>query len=121
MYYKAQKDKDPIGTLPFSECDRAEMLAEKMFEVNYNGTKYALSSSLCAGFNFLFRYYFSMDSEEEFQDWAPAFTSLSCPKVDHDANDKRDLDMSYFTIRGVLDVSTSVLEDKQVWIRTSSN
>jgi hypothetical protein len=53
VYYKTQKDKDPIGTLPFSECDRVEVPAEKTFEVNYNGIKYS-HPLLPALFSFLF-------------------------------------------------------------------
>ena len=40
LYFKSQKDKEPIGALPFLECERVENPAEKSFEVTYNGVKY---------------------------------------------------------------------------------
>lgn len=44
LYYKTQKDKEPIGALPFTECVRVENPGEKSVEVTYNGVKYVLFS-----------------------------------------------------------------------------
>lgn len=56
---------------------------------------------------FVKRYFFTVEHDDEFTAWSQAFAG-ACPELSHDPN------MSYFTIRGVIDLSYTVLDDKNV-------
>ncbi len=57
-----------------------------------------------------------METDEDFQSWAASFRSCTYGQNGHSKLiDKLDgIDMSYFNISGVIDISSATIEDKMV-------